>query len=148
MTPVKILMGLHPHAGWRSFKTDKDVSILKFREPALVVYVRPRMQYTGLTTPFGGRLLHRLGGIGYGSGGLVDRMSYRTKQFEIFLGQGGPTWDERIEQILHYIALDHSDTGQYVLEVHDMSGGEPRWDTEPGEELEEIDERANSFVIN
>jgi hypothetical protein len=139
--PVKILMGLHPHAGWRSFKTSKDVTILDFFDNGLVVYDQGHLQYVSLTTKFGRELLGLIA-----NGSLVTRIRYRRKQFEIFQDENGPAWDERLEEVLQDIALAHSDTTEYVLEVCDMSGGEPRR-VEPGEELEEIDERSDSFVV-
>jgi hypothetical protein len=152
--PVKILMGLHPHPGWRSFKTSEDVTILDFPNN-LVVYHRGNWrreqyeQYKILLEPFGRRLLHRLSEGIIGGRPPVSRLRYHKKQFEIFLDENGPTWDERLEEVLQDIALAHSNTAQYVLEVHDMSGGKTRWDIDPdAKELEEIDEREDSFAIS
>jgi hypothetical protein len=148
MKPVKILMGLHPHAGWRSFKTSEEVSTLWFGDEPLTVYENGRTSHESVMTPFGFRLARRLTAAGMGAV-LVDRIRYGTRQFELYLEQGGPTWEELLPSILHYIALEHSDTGQYVLEVCDMSGGEQRWDIDPdAEELEEIDEHSDSFTVN
>lgn len=145
---VKIIMGLHPHAGWRSFMTDQDVLVFSRDITGKTVYERGQIRHEALMTPFGHKLVHRLAAFGRG-GVLADRIRYRKKQIEILLEKDGPTWDERTDQILHYIALEHSDTFQYVLEVRDMSGGEPSWDNDPdAEELEEIEEFEDSLHVS
>jgi hypothetical protein len=154
MKPVKIIMGLHPHAGWRSFKTSDDVTILDFPDNVVVYHsgkwrLEQYEQYNKLLQPFGRRLLHRLSEGIIGVRSPVDRLRYHKKQFEIFLDENGPTWEERLEEVLWDIALAHSGTPEYLLEVRDMSGGEMRWDIDPdAEELEEIEERADSFCIS
>jgi hypothetical protein len=147
--PVKIIMGLHPHAGWRSFKTSKEVGDIDLLiHPLLVVSdrrIRVPVGGNQLITDFGRQLVRHL----THHDGLVEHIRLGMQQFELFLTEQGPSWEEILPQLLPVIASVHSGTPEYVLEIRDMSVGEQRWDIEPdAEELEEIEEREDSFTVN
>jgi hypothetical protein len=154
MPPVKILMGLHPNAGWRSFKTGKDVTTNcgPFSE---VVYSNglwfvPPYEGSIITTRSGGGELTDFGAKLLREFTMqncpIRLIRYGLKQIELFLPKTSE-WGSVLELALSRIACAHSCTTQYELETRDMSGGTPSWSTPMNAELEEIDEFTGCFAL-
>jgi hypothetical protein len=148
---VKILMGLHPNAGWRSFKTDTDILRSQWSElSGVMVHINNSplllsedFRKNGLTD-FGRRLLFPLA-----TSPGIHFLRYRQRQIEIYIAEE-VGWEESLRDILSSIAYTHSRgfTSSFNLEVRNMSDGEPSWQAYFLEELEEIEELENSFVTH
>ena len=138
-------MGIHPNAGWRSFKTDKPVSYY-IGSSAIFVAAPGLSELEGWAasylTPFGQRLLQNLLPIN----AAIAFIRIRERQFEIFITKESGGWEAYELHILREIAKAYDGDWNYELETRDMSGGNPTWDAYLLEELEEIEEFEDSFV--
>lgn len=143
-------MGIHPNAGWRSFKTDQDVvkpELITVGAGGMLVWAQGLLVAQSVSwrylTDFGQDLLDEL----VSGHTPAELIRYRNgKQFEIFVGEESGGWEEHTESILRLIAKAHSRSANYTVELRDMSGGEPTWQAYFLEELEEIEEYESSFA--
>lgn len=139
-TPPRIIIGVHPHAGWRSFSTDKKL-LADSNEGAQTVMVYAdglilslERQQTELTH-FGASLLEQLSENGY----TFRFVRFKRYHAEVYVDVRNGWSSEGL--VLRAIACAYSFGREWIQERRDMTGGQrPTWSADFTGELEETEQ--------